>query len=114
MYLHNQSGIPDCLKLYHPTRFSIYPGKKISISAVVVGQNFGTVAGTVLAQFLYNKDLPQPQLDLRQSAQEVQHIRCNQLMYTIFSAVENNNTVLNILTVVKRSIIELTKCPKCL
>ena len=104
----NQSGIPDCLKLYHPTRFSIYRGKKISISAVVVGQNFGTVAGTVLAQFLYNKDLPQPQLDLRQSAQEVQHIRCNQLVYTIFSSVENSNTVL-ILTVAKRSIIETNK-----
>ena len=107
----NQSGIPDCLKLYHPTRFSIYPGKKISISAVVVGQNFGTVAGTVLAQFLYNKDLPQPQLDLRQSAQEVQHIRCNQLVYTIFSPVENSNTVL-ILTVTKRSIIETDKVRK--
>ena len=104
----NESGIPDCWTLYHPTEFSIYPGQKISISAVVVGQNFGTVAGSVFAQFLYNKHLPQPQLDVRESAQEVKHIHCNQLVYTIFSPVEDYHTEL-ILTAVKRSITETYK-----
>ena len=99
----NKSGIPDCWTLYHPTVFSVYPGQKISISAVVVGQNFGTVAGSVFAQFLNSK--PIPQLDVRESAQEVQHIHCNQLTYTIFSPGEDYHTVL-VLTAVKISINE--------
>ena len=99
----NKSGIPDCWTLYHPTVFSVYPGQKISISVVVVGQNFGTVAGSVYAQFLYNKLTPQ--LDVRESSQEVQHIQCNQLVYTIFSPIEDYCTVL-ILTAVKISITE--------
>ena len=101
----NKHGIPDCLPLYHHTEFSIYPGQKISISAVVVGQNFGTVAGSVFAQFLNSKGTPQ--LDVRESAQEVQHIHCNELLYTIFSLIdgEDNYRVL-ILTAVKRTITE--------
>ena len=99
----NKSGTPDCLPLSHRTKFSIYPGQKISISAVVVGQNFGTVAGSVFAQFFYSK--PTPQLDVRESAQEVQHIHCNHLVYTILSPLEDYHTVL-ILTAVKRSIAE--------
>ena len=88
----NKSGTPDCLPLSHRTKFSIYPGQKISISAVVVGQNFGTVAGSVFAQFFYSK--PTPQLDVRESAQEVQHIHCNHLVYTILSPLEDYHTVL--------------------
>ena len=99
----NKSSIPDCWTLYHPTVFSVYPGQKISISAVVVGQNFGTVVGSVFAQFLNSK--PIPQLDVRESAQEVQHIHCNQLTYTIFSPGEDYHTVL-VLTAVKISINE--------
>ena len=101
----NKRGIPDFFPLYHHTEFSIYPGQKISISAVVVGQNFGTVAGSVFAQFLSSKLIPQ--LDVRESAQEVQHIYCNQLLYTIFSLIdrEDNYRVL-ILTAVKRTITE--------
>ena len=83
--------------------FSVYPGQKISVSAVVVGQNFGTVAGSVFAQFL-NSTLT-PQLDVRESAQEVQHIHCNQLTYTIFSPGEDYHIVL-VLTAVKISINE--------
>ena len=86
--------------------FSVYPGQKISISAVVVGKNFGTVAGSVFAQFLNSK--PIPQLDVRESAQEVQHIQCNQLTYTILSPLERYHTVL-ILTAVKRSIAEINE-----
>ena len=99
-----KTGIPDCWILYHPTVFSVHPGQKISISAVVVGQNFGTVAGSVFAQFFYNTLTPQ--LDVRESSQEVQHIYCNQLVYTIFSPVEDSHSVL-ILTAEKRSIAEV-------
>ena len=100
----NKSGVPDCFTTYHPTVFYIYPGQKISISAVAVGKKFGMVAGSVYAQFLYIKQ--RAQLDLRELAQEVQHIHCNELSYTIFSPVENNHTIL-ILTAVKRSITDI-------
>ena len=51
--LCNGTGQPDCLTLADPTPHSIYPGQSINISAVVVGQDFGTVAGFVYAQFLH-------------------------------------------------------------
>ena len=96
----NKSGIPDCWTLYHLTVFSVYPGQKISVSAIVVGQKFGTVAGSVFAQFL-NSTLT-PQLDVKESAQEVQHIHCNQLIYTIFSPGEDYHTVLVLTSLVPR------------
>ena len=58
----------------------------------------------LLDQFVYNKLIPQ--LDVRESSQEVQHSHCNQLTYTIFSPIEYHHTVL-ILTAVKRSITEI-------
>ena len=57
--LCNESGHPDCLLLDDPKPHSIYPGQTINISAVVVGQNFGTVAGSVYAQFLQRGSPPQ-------------------------------------------------------
>ena len=51
--LCNRSGQPDCLIVADPTQHSIYPGQSINISAVVVGQDFGTVSGSVYAQFLH-------------------------------------------------------------
>ena len=51
--LCNGTGHPDCLTLADPTPHSIYPGQSINISAVAVGQDFGTVAGFVYAQFLH-------------------------------------------------------------
>ena len=50
--LCNGRGWPDCMILFDPTPRYIYPGQTIVISAVTVGQNFGTVAGSVHAQFL--------------------------------------------------------------
>ena len=49
-----------------------------------------------------------PQLDVRESAQEVQHIHCHQLTYTILSPLEEYYTVL-IFTAVKRSIAEINE-----
>ena len=103
----NERGIPDCSPIDHPAVFSIYSGQKIGISAVVVGQNFGTVAGTVFAQFIYENHLPQPQFDVRESAQEVKHIHCNQLVYTIFSSINNNRYL--IFTAVRRKEQRITQ-----
>ena len=53
MCLCNESGLPDCMLLDDPIPHSIYSEQTISISAVVVGQDWGTVAGSVHAQFLH-------------------------------------------------------------
>ena len=80
---------PVCLTIFetmHNNKHGIYPGQTLMISAVVVGQNFGTVAGSVYAQFV---KLPStentPQLAQRQDSQGVEHTKCNQLQYTIYS-----------------------------
>ena len=88
--LCNQSGLPDCMLIDDPTTHSIYPGQTISISAVVVGQDWGTVAGSVYAQFLH-KSTPENTICLK-SSQGVQNANkdsCNSLHYTILSMNEN-------------------------
>ena len=42
----------DCLIVADPTTYAIYPGEFITIPAVTVGQDFGTVTGSVVAQIL--------------------------------------------------------------
>ena len=80
---------PDCLTIFETMQnneHGIYPGQTLMISAVVVGQNFGTFAGSVYAQFV---KLPStdntPQLAQRQDTQGVEHTKCNLLQYTIYS-----------------------------
>ena len=80
---------PDCLTIFKTVQnneHGIYPGQTLVISAVVVGQNFGTVAGSVYAQFV---KLPStdntPQLAQIQKTQGVEHTKCNLLQYTIYS-----------------------------
>ena len=93
--LCNQSGLPDCMLLDGPTPHSIYPGQTISISAVVVGQDWGTVAGSVYAQFLH-KSTPENTTSMK-SSQGVQNANkdsCNNLHYTIYSMNENMQQML--------------------
>ena len=54
--LCNETGQPDCLTVADPETRVIYPGQTITIPAVVVGQDFGTVTGSVFAQFLHTTD----------------------------------------------------------
>ena len=88
--LCNKSGLPDCMLLDGPTPHSIYPGQTISISAVVVGQDWGTVAGSVYAQFLH-KSTHENTICLKapQGVQNANKDSCNSLHYTIFSMNEN-------------------------
>ena len=88
--LCNESELPDCMLLVDPTSHFIYPGQTISISAVVVGQNWGTVAGSVYAQFLHKSTAENTiHLMSSQSAQNVNKDSCNSLHYTIFSTSGN-------------------------
>ena len=84
---------PDCLNIFKTVQTNghgPYPGQTIEISAVVVGQNFGTVSGAVYAQLInspFNNNTTK--LDRGQETQGVNHNSCNNLQYTIYSPVEN-------------------------
>ena len=90
--LCNGTGQPDCLVSIDPKPYTVYPGQTINISAVVVGQNFGTVAGSAYAQFLQEGCLPQ--LKPEQKVQSVTQHNCSNLSYTIFSQGEASEAVL--------------------
>ena len=93
--LCNGTGQPDCLTLADPTPNSIYPGQSTNISAVVVGQDFGTVAGSVYAQFLpISPPESSPQLESLQTVQPVTQQHCSQLYYTILTQSEISEAVL--------------------
>ena len=88
--LCNQRGIPDCMLLVDPTPHFIYSGQTISISAVVVGQNWGTVAGSVYAQLLHKSTVENKiPLISSQVVQNTNQHSCNSLHYTIFSKNED-------------------------
>ena len=85
-----EDGRPDCLTML--TNDTHYPGETFSISAIVVGQGFGTVDGRIYAHFT-NTDTPR--LKELQQSQQVKHSSCANLKYTIFSAAEKEAMVLS-------------------
>ena len=90
--LCNGTGQPDCPVLVDHKPRTVYPGQTINISAVVVGQNFGTVAGLAYAQFMQRGSLLQ--LKPEQKVQSVTQHNCSNLSYTIFSQGEVSEAVL--------------------
>ena len=102
--LCNKTGQPDCLVIVDSTPHTVYPGQTITISAVVVGQDFGTVSGSAYAQFL-QRGSP-PWLKSGQEVQGVTQHKCNHLYYTIFSKPEVSEAVL-ILTAYDSYVAEL-------
>ena len=96
------NGSLDCFLLFHPN-FSRYSGQKITISTVVVGQNFGTVAGSVYAHFLPEKEKDSSvTLGKKEKSQEVQQHSCNNLTYTILSHSQTTKKVVLIITAVNK------------
>ena len=97
----NPAGIPNCTILVDSTLPSIYPGQTISVSVVVVGQEYGTVSGSVYAQFLLDSpdDKDAANLGTSQTIQTVGQYSCNILNYTIYS---NLSEIVLVLTVHKR------------
>ena len=84
----NETGYPNCLTVVDPIQRVVYPGETITIPAVVVGQDFGTVSGSVHAQITKPANLQLP------SSVAVQHRQCSDLDYTIFSKGEETQVVL--------------------
>ena len=102
--LCNYTGQPDCLTVADPTTRVMYPGQTITIPAVVVGQDFGTVTGSVIAQILHTTD--SVYMGQKQDSIAVEHRQCSNLEYTIFSQIEESAAML-VLTNDKREISRL-------
>ena len=79
--LCNSSGVPDCLRIVDDAAHHIYPGQTIHISVAAVGQDFGTVVGSVCAQFLQGAGTL-PQIDPSQRVQSTEK-QCTHLDFTI-------------------------------
>ena len=94
------NGTPNCSSVYDT--HSLYPGQTISISAVVVGQDFGTVRGSVFAQFISVNPLlnetGSPQIKSGQVTQESSQLQCNVLNYTVMSSLSNETVTLVLTT----------------
>ena len=94
VYLCNEDGEPDCLTVADPTTRVMYPGQTITIPVVVVGQDFGTVNGSVFPQFLHTPyTTDSVDMEPRHSI-AVEHSQCSDLEYTIFSQSEESAAVL--------------------
>ena len=85
----------DCLTVADPHTYSVYPGQTITLPAVVVGQDFGTVTGSAIAQFL-----PQPyttcsiDLEQGQDSTSVDKGKCKNLEYSLYTRDENCTAIL--------------------
>ena len=90
--LCNETGQPDCLTVADPKTRVIYPGQTITIPAVVVGQDFGTVTGSVFAHFLHTTH--SVHVGQNQDNTAVEQSQCSNLEYTIFSQSEESAPVL--------------------
>ena len=91
----NGSGQHDCQIVAGTNPHPVYPGQYISIPAVLVGQDFGTVTGSVYAQFLQKSSAKNPpQFETWQTVQAVTQRNCSHLKYTIFSLTEVLEAVL--------------------
>ena len=93
--LCNETGQLDCLTVADLTTRVIYPGQTITLPVVVVGQDFGTVTGSVFAQFLHTP-YTTDSVDMKQKQDNVavEHGQCSNLEYTIFSQSEESTAVL--------------------
>ena len=93
--LCNETGQLDCLTVADLTTRVIYPGQTITLPVVVVGKDFGTVTGSVFAQFLHTP-YTTDSVDMKQKQDNVavEHGQCSNLEYTIFSQSEESTAVL--------------------
>ena len=86
----NESRIPDCMIFSYTKTHSFYPGQNMYISAVTVGQNFGTVAGTVYAHYFKRSHTDNLlELDGSQKVQSVtQKVATNYFIYCFFQNIQ--------------------------
>ena len=87
-------GQPDCLTVADPITHNIYPGQTITLPAVVVGQDFGTVTGSVIPQFLQDYTTCPIQFEQGQKSTFVNNGQCADLKYTLYSSGGENCTAI--------------------
>ena len=88
------SGQPDCLIVADPITYNIYPGQTITLHAVVVGQDFGTVTGSVIPQFLQDYTTCPIQLEQGQNSTIVNNGQCTDPRYTFYTSGGENCTAI--------------------
>ena len=92
-----QDSQKDCLIVVDPKTHTIYPGETITIPAVVVGQHFGTVTGSVIAQLMFpsgSSPTSDIHLDKEQSSVLFNNGPCMTLDYTFYTNCIDCNAVL--------------------
>ena len=92
--LCDESGVPQCVNIsfifLNQTR---YPGETFNLSLVLVGDEYGSVSGTVYASLLQGEDSVYS-LNANQQSQEVGFKKCNDLEYSIHSTKRRETLVL--------------------
>ena len=88
------NGTPNCTAAF--IIMTKYPGEAFNIPAVVVGENFGTVTGSVRSKFLpLDKNRAAPNLEVFQHFQKISRSAgCSELHYTVLSENEKEVMVL--------------------
>ena len=77
------NNTPECHRVSMSVD-TIFPGQSFSISTVVVGEELGTVAGSVFANFLPLHSIT-PWLAAGENVHGATQLHCNMMEYTIFS-----------------------------
>ena len=90
----NSTGHPDCLSVADPVMHTMYPGQTITIPGVAVGHDFGTVPGSVFAQFLKTAASDSLAMEHEQRTIGIGHCSCTNLNYTVFASEEVAKTIL--------------------
>ena len=93
-----RNGQPDCLTVADPVTRNIYPGQTITLPAVVVGQDFGTVTGSVIAQILQTDATCSIVVKEEQRSTAVDNDQCADLNYTLYTSGGENCTAILTLT----------------
>ena len=93
---HN--GQPDCLTVADSITRVIYPGQTITLPAVVVGQDFGTVTGSVIAQIFQTDVTCSIHIKEEQRSTVVDNGKCEDLNYTLYTSGGENCTAILTLT----------------
>lgn len=78
-------GVVDCTAVFMNS--TVYPGEDLSLSAIVVGQRFGAVSGSIYANFLSQNET-EATTELKESwqySQEAGPGECTNLTYSILS-----------------------------
>ena len=100
------NSIPACFKLSHNTPITIYSGQTVTVSAAVVGQNFGTVAGSVFAHFIHN-GVQSITLGNNEQTQGYRQQKCKFFTYTVLSNTRTRKEVVLVLTAINKQEVQL-------